>query len=141
MNNCLLHFPPAVWNYKDVSVRSKQGLGRACGVSRLLLHPHPPAGVQERDVRVSSFKQALGCGVNILLQHTPLQWESKSVATPGPSKLIKLVGSASWSLLLVSKWGRKRHKYPTSWLDRSVDGILVKKWRTADSNDSQNVKC
>ena len=39
------------------------------------------------------------------------------------------------------KMGRKRQKYPTSWLDRGVDGILVKKWRTADSNDSQNVKC
>jgi hypothetical protein len=55
--------------------------------------PHPLLGVQELDVRVStsSFKQApLGCGVTILLQHTPIEWESKNVAMPGPSKLIKL---------------------------------------------------
>ena len=45
--------------------------------------------------------------VTILLHHTPLQWESKNknVATPGPNKLIKLVGSLGWSLLRVSKWG------------------------------------
>ena len=94
--------PTLVWNYKYV--RSSQGLGRACGVSRLLLHI-PLLGVQERDVRVRSLKRALGCWVTILLQHTPLQWERKNVATPGPNKLIKLVGSAGWSSLIVSKWG------------------------------------
>ena len=39
----------------------KHGLGRACGVSWLLLHI-PLLGVQEHDVNVRSSKQALGCG-------------------------------------------------------------------------------
>jgi hypothetical protein len=45
----------------------------------------------------------------ILLHHT-LQWESKNVATPDPSKLIKLAIAES------VKMGRKCQKFLTSWL-------------------------
>ena len=124
-DNCLLHFPPAGWNYKDVSVRSKQGLGRACVVSSLL-HHIPLLGVQERDVRVCSFKQALGCRVTI----PPTTHHSSGRARTWPRQV-----QASWSSWLDLQaghcWSVKMgrilcQKFLTSWLDRSVDGILEK---------------
>jgi hypothetical protein len=41
----------------------------------------------------------------------------------------------------MSKWGENVKKFLTSLLDRSVDGILEKKWCTEDPNGSQNAKC
>jgi hypothetical protein len=66
-------------------------------------------------------------GHHLILLHHTLQWESKNVATPDPSKLIKLVRSAGWSLLRVSKWGENvKSSWPVCY--RSVDGILVKRY-------------
>jgi hypothetical protein len=75
-----------MWIYRDMSVRS--------GVSRLLLHS-PLVGVQERDVRVHSFKRALGCVVTILLHHTPLQVEEqeRGHATPKQAdQAVRIIG-------------------------------------------------
>jgi hypothetical protein len=135
--NFLLHFPPTVWNYKDVSVRSSQGLGRACGVSRLLLHI-PLLGVQERDMCVRSFKRALGCWVTILLHPPHPNAVGEQERGHARSKQADQVGRIC--RLVMSKWG-ENVKFLTSWLDRSVDGIHVKKWCTADPNDPQNAKC
>ena len=64
-----------------------------------------------------------------------------SLALVRGDPVASVVHAGGQDFVVSVKMGRKCQQFLTSWLDRSIDGIPVKNWCTADPNDSQNAKC